>query len=71
VAQEFPAYFDNNRASNGPTEAVNLLVEKIRRIGHGYRRFDHYRRRLLLFCEIEWPAYLLLRIRVRRPSFVA
>ena len=65
------AYFDTNRASNGPTEAVNLLVEKIRRIGHGYRRFDHYRLRLLLHCGIEWPNILPPRIRRRRPRFVA
>ncbi len=24
--------------SNGPTEAVNLLIEKVRRIGHGFRK---------------------------------
>jgi len=52
--KEFLAYFDTGRASNGPTEAVNLLVEKIRRIGHGYRRFDHYRLRLLLHCGITY-----------------
>jgi transposase len=69
--KEFLAYFDTNRASNGPTEAVNLLVEKIRRIGHGYRRFDHYRLRLLLHCGIEWPNLLPPRIRRRRPRFVA
>jgi transposase len=68
---EFLAYFDTDRASNGPTEAVNLLVEKIRRIGHGYRRFDHYRLRLLLHCGIEWPTLLAPRIRRRRPRFVA
>ena len=55
--------------TNGPTEAVNLLVEKIRRIGHGYRRFDHYRLRLLLHCGIEWPTLLPPRIRRRRPRF--
>jgi transposase len=69
--KEFLAYFDTGRASNGPTEAVNLLVEKIRRIGHGYRRFDHYRLRLLLHCGIEWPNLLPPRIRRRRPRFVA
>jgi transposase len=69
--KEFLAYFDTGRASNGPTEAVNLLVEKIRRIGHGYRRFDHYRLRLLLHCGIEWPTLLPPRIRRRRPRFVA
>ncbi len=26
--------------SNGPTEAVNLLLEKVRRIGHGSRNFN-------------------------------
>ena len=69
--KEFLAYFDTDRASNGPTEAVNLLVEKIRRIGHGYRRFDHYRLRLLLHCGIDWPTLLPPRIRKRRPRFVA
>jgi transposase len=68
---EFLAYFDTDRTSNGPTEAVNLLVEKIRRIGHGYRRFDHYRLRLLLHCGIEWPTLWPPRIRRRRPRFVA
>jgi transposase len=69
--REYLAYFDTGRASNGPTEAVNLLIEKIRRIGHGYRRFDHYRLRLLLHCGIEWPNIVTPRIRRRRPRFVA
>jgi transposase len=69
--REYLAYFDTGRASNGPTEAVNLLVEKIRRIGHGYRRFDHYRLRLLLHCGIDWPTLIPPRIRRRRPTFVA
>ena len=69
--REYLAYFDTNRASNGPTEAVNLLIEKIRRIGHGYRRFDHYRLRLLLHCGIEWPTLEPPRIRRRRPRFMA
>lgn len=41
------AYHSTGGASNGPTEAVNL-IEKIRRIGHGYRNFGNYRGRLLL-----------------------
>jgi transposase len=69
--REYLAYFDTGRASNGPTEAVNLLIEKIRRIGHGYRRFDHYRLRLLLHCGIQWPTITTPRIRRRRPRFVA
>jgi hypothetical protein len=47
---ELLAYFDTDGASNGPTEAINLLVEKARRIGHGYRNLDNYRLRLLLLC---------------------
>jgi len=68
---EICAYFDTGGASNGPTEAVNLLIEKIRRVGHGYRNFANYRLRLLLHCGIEWPTILTPRIRRRSPRFVA
>ncbi|MCC6498164.1 MAG: ISL3 family transposase, partial [Propionibacteriaceae bacterium] len=36
-------------ASNGPTEALNLLIKKIKRVGHGFRNFDNYRLRVLLY----------------------
>jgi transposase len=68
---EFLAYFDTDRVSNGPTEAVNLLVEKTRRVGHGYRNFDNYRLRLLLYCGVEWQTPPTPRIRSRRPRLVA
>jgi transposase len=29
-------------ASNGPTEAVNLVVKKVVRVAHGFRNFDNY-----------------------------
>jgi transposase len=51
---EFPAYFHTGRISNGPTEAVNLLIKKILRVGHGFRNFHNYRLRLLLHCGITW-----------------
>ncbi len=35
-------------ASNGPTEGLNLCIKKVKRAGHGYRCFDHYRLRVLL-----------------------
>ncbi len=38
------------RVSNGPTEAVNNLIKRIKRIGFGFRRFDHYRIRVLLYA---------------------
>jgi transposase len=68
---EVLAYHQTGGASNGPTEAVNLLIEKIRRIGHGYRNFDNYRRRLLLGCGVQWTTVPTRRIRGRQPAFVA
>jgi transposase len=64
-------YHRTGGASNGPTEAVNLLIEKIRRIGHGYRNFANYRRRLLLGCGIQWHSVPIRRIRGRQPAFAA
>lgn len=68
---EVLAFHTTSGASNGPTEAVNLLIEKIRRIGHGYRNFDNYRRRLLLGCGITWTTVPTRRIRGRQPAFAA
>lgn len=57
--------------SNGPTEAVNLLIEKVRRIGHGFRNFDNYRLRLLLRCGVRWQTRPAARMRGRQPRLVA
>jgi transposase len=47
-------------ASNGPTEGLNLCVKKVKRCGHGFRRFEHYRLRVLLHAGgVTWT---------RRPS---
>jgi Transposase len=35
-------------ASNGPTEGLNSLIKKMKRIAACYRNFDHYRLRVLL-----------------------
>ena len=42
------ARFDTHRISNGGTEAVNLIIEKTRRLAHGFRTFDHSHLRILL-----------------------
>lgn len=68
---EFLAYHHTDGASNGPTEAMNLVVEKTRRIGHGYRNFGNYRLRLLLLCGVDWQTPQTPRIRSRRPRLVA
>lgn len=39
-----------SRLSNGPTEAINNLVKRIKRIGFGFRRFRNYRVRALLYA---------------------
>ena len=35
---------------NGPTEAINNLVKRVKRVAFGFRRFDHYRTRALLYA---------------------
>ena len=59
------------KLSNGPTEAVNLLVKKVKRAAHGNRFFENYRLRLLLHCGVEWDDAPTARIRGRRPPLVA
>jgi transposase len=53
--EEILAHHDTG-ASNGPTEGLNLLVKKVKRCGHGFKRFEHYRLRVLLHtASITWP----------------
>jgi hypothetical protein len=57
--------------SNGPTEAMNLLIKKIKRVGHGFRNTGNYRLRLLLHCGVEWHTAPVAPIRGRQPRLVA
>ena len=66
---EVLAYHDTG-LSNGPTEAMNLLVKKIKRVGHGFRNFENYRLRLLLHCGVTWEDPATARLR-GRPRSVA
>jgi transposase len=68
---ELLAYFDTGGISNGPTEAMNLLIKKVKRTGHGFRNFDNYRLRLLLHCGIDWDTPPTTRIRGRLPRLIA
>jgi transposase len=38
------------KMSNGPTEALNNLIKRIKRIGFGFRNFENYRIRALLYA---------------------
>lgn len=69
---EVLAYFTTGGASNGPTEAVNLTIKQIKRVGRGFTNFDNYRLRLLLRCGgCNWQTQPAARIRGRRPRLVA
>ncbi len=57
--------------SNGPTEAQNLIAEKVRRIAHGMRNFENYRLRLLLHSGVKWNTPSTARIRGRHPRLSA
>jgi hypothetical protein len=46
-------------ARTGPTETLNLCVKMIKRCGHGFRTFEHYRMPVLLHAGgVTWPAGL-------------
>jgi transposase len=49
------AYFDTFGASNGPTEAINGVIETTRRIARGFRNFTNYRLRCLLAARGHRP----------------
>ena len=49
----------------------NLVTEKLRRIGHGFRNFSNYWLRLLLHSGVEWEVHPTARITSRRPHLVA
>lgn len=38
------------RVTNGPTEALNNLIKRIKRVGFGFRNFNNYRIRALLYA---------------------
>jgi len=44
------AYFDTAGASNGPTEAINGIIELGRRTARGYRNPTNYQLRMLLIA---------------------
>ena len=68
---EILAFHSTKGCSNGPTEAVNLLTGKVKRVGHGFRNFINYRLRLLLYCGVKWQTHRTARLRGRYPRLVA
>jgi transposase len=67
---EILAFHSTMGCSNGPTEAINLLIKGQAR-GHGFRNFTNYRLRLLLHCGVRWQTHRTARLRGRSPRLVA
>jgi transposase len=53
--EEILAYFATGGVSNGGTEAINGVIEKTRRLAHGFRNFTNYRVRILLAADGSRP----------------
>jgi transposase len=68
---EILAFHTTDGCSNGPTEAMNLLIKKVKRVGHGFRNFTNYRLRLLLHCGVRWQTHQTARLRGRYLRLVA
>ena len=68
---EVLAFHSTGGCSNAATEAVNLLIKKVKRVGHGFRNFGNYRLRLLLPCGVRWHTHCTARLRPRSPRLVA
>ena len=49
---EILAFHATDGFSNGLTEAVNLLIKKVKRVRYGFRNFTNYRLRLVLHCGV-------------------
>jgi transposase len=68
---EILAFHSTKGCSNGPTEAINLLVKKVKRVGHGFRNLANYRLRLLLHCGVTWQTHRTASLRSRSQRLVA
>ncbi len=63
--------YHHTGVTNAATEGTNLLIKKIKRVGHGFRNFDNYRLRLLLHCGVSWKPRPVIPMRSRQPALVA
>jgi transposase len=68
---EILAFHSTQGCSNGSTEALNLLIKKVKRVGHGFHNLANYRLRLLLHCGVTWQTHRTARLRGRSPRLVA
>ncbi len=65
---------DLRGVSNGPTEAVNALTKRVKRVGHGFRNLANYRLLLAVgldWATVPWQPAPATPIRGRSPRLVA
>ena len=67
---EILAWHATGGCSNGLTEAMNLLIKNVKRVGHGFGSFPNYRLRLLFHCGVAWQTHRTARLRGRAPHMV-
>lgn len=65
---EILAYSDTGGMSNGGTEAIDGVIEKTRRLAHGFRNFTNYRIRILLAADGTAPTGVRRPIPISRTS---
>jgi transposase len=66
------AYYRSDGLSNARTEAINGLIKKVKRVGHGFRNLHNYRLRLLLHCGgVKWQHQPAAKLRGRTPQIAA
>jgi transposase len=69
---EILAFHTTGGITNARTEACNLGIKQIKRVGRGFRNFNNYRLRLLLACGgVNWHDRPTARLRGRGPQLVA
>ena len=69
---EILAFHTTGGHTNARTEATNLGIKAIKRVGRGFRSFTNYRLRLLLACGgINWHHQPAARLRGPRPPLAA
>jgi transposase len=68
---EILAFPGHRRLLQRATEALNLLVKKVKCIGHGFRNFANYRLGLLLYCGVRWQTHRTARLRGPLPRLLA
>jgi transposase len=69
---EILAFHTTGGVTNARTEATNLGIKAIKRVGRGFRNFNNYRLRLLLACGgVNWQTQPATRLRGPRPQLVA